>query len=415
MYRLLTIIMLSLATVLYLPAQSGWEKLSQPTTDALSDVAFTSAQRGYVISYLGTAWQTVDGGLTWSPMALPSVGQPCYTICFTDRERGFIGGGSGQQPALLMSTTDGGINWQSYPFDSLGSIMDIDFPTPMTGYATGNQAQSTQRTLMVKTTDAGTTWSYLPLSTDASIFSVGFADELEGMVVMLHLIQPGIWEIRRTTDGGTSWQTVQGPLPTDAYLGDVYHVEGNSWLLGSGRGIYKSDDDGGTWRQVLADQWISFEFADNRRGYAVSEEYDNTIAHTTDGGSTWNVQTAPVPSHSRIRAVSAPEASVAYAVGDSGLILKTTATGIAGIAEPVTYDAGSLQLTSGMHGSIEARFPASISQRLIIVSELSGEMVARIEIEPGMTSLALPIDAMPSGIYWCRLGSSRAASFVIAR
>ena len=101
-------------------------------------------------------------------------------------------------------------------------------------------------------------------------------------------------------------------------------------------------------------------------------------------------------------------------MGDSGLVLKTTATGIAGIAEPVDHDGGALQLTSGIHGSIEARFPASFSQRVIIVSDRSGEMVEQIEIEPGVTSLALPIGEMPSGVYWCRLGS-RAASFVIAR
>jgi photosystem II stability/assembly factor-like uncharacterized protein len=74
--------------------------------------------------------------------------------------------------------------------------------------------------------------------------------------------------------------------------------------------------------------WNDVDFADALNGWAVgSREGGTQIAHTSDGGLTWEEQTTP-PAGYALNAVCAVDALTAYVVGSNCCILKTTDGGV---------------------------------------------------------------------------------------
>jgi photosystem II stability/assembly factor-like uncharacterized protein len=153
---------------------------------------------------LGQLFRTTDGGHSWIQLPIPTGG----VIRFVDSQHGWVeGGASGDE---LFSTNDGGYSWtraagnvqgyqtgtnepvfpnsassdQATVFDNLpGTILNIQFSDPMTGWALIQQStctgekkplqlennaptasfQCTSRQLLFETRDGGRTWAQLPL------------------------------------------------------------------------------------------------------------------------------------------------------------------------------------------------------------------------------------------------------------
>ncbi|MDD5569612.1 MAG: C10 family peptidase [Bacteroidales bacterium] len=205
--------------------------------------------------------KTVDGGNTWTPLAVPST---------------FL------------------------PTGALGNIWPFDANT---AWACLNPGASTGGKIL-KTTDGGTNWieQTTALFTGSSANWVAFFNQNEGICMGDPV--SNVFCIYTTTDGGTNWTKVPGiniPNAVANELGTVgyFDIAGpNTIYFGSTAGkVYKSTDKGLNWSVCgttgFAASWTDVSFKDETTGIAINyysagpPVVPYKLAKTTNGGANW--------------------------------------------------------------------------------------------------------------------------------
>ena len=121
-----------------------WEKIDSHLNTFIADVWFVSSSKGFFLGGDSSTYRTLDGGLTWSPIANTKANSK-LNLFFPDPQHGFVQGQS-----QLQITRDGGSTWITKPLPT-NSALTFLFTSPSTGYY-GNIG-----TGLYKTTDTGTT------------------------------------------------------------------------------------------------------------------------------------------------------------------------------------------------------------------------------------------------------------------
>ena len=201
--------------VLALPAPAA-------TTDLLA-VAFASPSVGFVGGVGGTVYATADGGQTWASRSQPSLGE-VRKLRLSSGPTVWAATSVG-----LFKTVNGGQSWQRAQFansgGAVGPAFDVQFVTPLVGYAAGENGN------ICKTTDGGQTWTNL-LTTAQSRFSlraVSFTSPDSGQVVGAEYAR------YLTTDGGRSWSVVSGGA--GVYRDVLRYGQGRFLLVGDKEGF----------------------------------------------------------------------------------------------------------------------------------------------------------------------------------
>ncbi len=150
--------------------------------------------------------------------------------------------------------------------------------------------------------------------------------------------------IYRSLDGGTSWKNMG--LEDSQHISEIIvdpndsktvfvAAQGPLWSSGGERGLFKTNDGGETWKNVLADgEWtgvtdVVMDSRDPKVLYAATWQHHRTVAalidggpesgihKTTDGGDTWTKLEAGLPEGNLGKiglAISPQNPDVVYAV-----------------------------------------------------------------------------------------------------
>ena len=183
------------------------------------------------------------------------------------------------------------------------------------------------------TADGGQTWTFQYPNTWTPIAAITFSDASHGWAV-------GRNEVYRTTDGGASWTLVwKDSTPLTMVFYTTVSVSGHSvWVSGYNNTnsplLITSSDDGATWQRVSSppEFTASPSFTSATEGWGIADDTNhNGLIHTTDAGTTWQVQYGPLytgPSDDRFvwlkPGISMADAQHGWAVGPLGTILRTT-------------------------------------------------------------------------------------------
>lgn len=287
-------------------ASSPWVIQASPTTERLRGVSASGDTVAWASGNRGTVVRTVDGGATWSRLAVPDAD----ALDFRDIEAF----GAGTAYVLAIGPGD--------------------------------------KSRIYKTEDGGKTWALLFTNLDSRAFydAIAFWDAKTGIAVGDPV--EGRFTIIRTADGGRTWTRVPAPnipeaLPGDgafAASGTCLVVQGSrhAWF-GTGGGararVFRSTDQGLTW--AVADTPImagnassgvfSLAFSDPEHGIAVGGDYrleresGDNLALTNDGGRTWAFAGA-----TRLRSF---RSAVAYVPGSKGQRLIVVGPGGTDVSE----------------------------------------------------------------------------------
>jgi photosystem II stability/assembly factor-like uncharacterized protein len=242
-----------------------------------------------------------------------------HGVYFLDPNEGVAVGDSG----TILRTTDGGAGWQSVTSGVVDTLRSVSFNG--TNGICGGDSQD-----ILYSTDAGASWQI----SQSGFFGGGFPgaqmlDATTGLVAGQNSIFQAL--VGTTTDGGASWAFQ--PFYFDGNEGganDVFFLDQNTGLVSGsvfdGRGaIARTTDAGTNWSTLFFDQAIEgLAFPATASGFAVGAV--GRILHSTDTGTTWTDQTSG--STANLHDVSfASDALTGIAVGDGGVILRTTSGG----------------------------------------------------------------------------------------
>ena len=150
--------------------------------------------------------KSVDGGLTWEGMDMPSSCKMILDIHFNSPDTGLVFAGTNANIALarglILRTTDGGQTWDEvYRGARTYEILwKASFPSRQVGYATVQSYSSTNnQRYVLKTVDGGATWTEQLFSTQGvRTFGIGFVNDSVGWMGA----ENGGYETR---NGGRTW------------------------------------------------------------------------------------------------------------------------------------------------------------------------------------------------------------------
>jgi photosystem II stability/assembly factor-like uncharacterized protein len=250
----------------------------RPTAGDIYSMHWLSPTHGWLISSLGDAIETLDGGQSFQTAELPQLDELC-DIFFLDGTRGWIAGEYG----YLYETTDGGDTWTLTDISS-DHLRAVEFLDETYGTVVGDD------NLILRTNDGGTTWTPQGSPVSGDWRDVHFIDWLTGWVV-------GSGGIIYTNSAGAFWeQQVVGN-----YYGLDFLDDSTGWAVGAGGTVSHTTDGGQSWSHVsLGDYYLSqVDFWSETEGWISGEGYVSSgtcfAYHTTDGGMSWDSDTFPSP------------------------------------------------------------------------------------------------------------------------
>lgn len=255
---------------------------------------------------------------------------------------------------LILKSEDGGNTWS----ESFKHIIDFSKP-PYVIYPEFYDLESPSKDLCIiacdtgkifRTSDGGKSWEWIQLPTKKPLRDINMLDSLNGLAITYN-------ELFRTTDGGINWERLENvPLPSKGFrdLGyrnvamlskDSYLIRVDTASVTKDHYILKTLDGGASWETyqfpvmsmefflLLPSKWY---FVDSLHGWAVGAkvyyQWENylRIAHTNDGGKSWEIQHDRVYSYDEfhfndgLQDVIFVDRNNGIAVGYGYTILRTT-------------------------------------------------------------------------------------------
>jgi len=305
--------------------------------------------------------------------------------------------------------------------DFFSSVYFID---EQIGFASGVHIELNTYGTVFRTTNGGEDWfRKLSLYGSEILWSVYFLNQNLGWVAGQY------GKIQKTTDGGSHW--IEQNVDDSYDLRSVFFVdENNGWVVGklNWPGLALHTTNGGlNWSPISLDS-VSFtylydvQFIDVNKGWIVGAE--GKIFKTTDGGSSWNVQSSGTSYD--LHSVHFIDQNTGWVVGDDGLILKTSTGGVTFIEEqesnelprrylftqnypnpfnPSTKIKYSIPLVTLRHAQ------SDIPVTLIVYDLLGNEVATLVNEEKPAGTYEVEFDGtgLPSGIYFYQL---KAGSFI---
>src|SRR6516225_8779876 len=223
----------------------------------------------------------------------------------------------------VWKTTDGGANWvplfDKRPISSIGAIAVAPSDHNVIYAGTGEAAirgNTTYGIGVFKSIDGGKTWQNVGLKDTRQIGALIVDPRHENVVLVAalgHAFGPNKERgIFRTTDGGKTWTNVLfkdentggidivfDPHNPNVVFAALWQAPRQPWFFssgGSGSGLYRSDDNGLTWKRlegnglpegILGRIGVAVSGADSSRIYAIIEAKEGGLYRSDDAGQKW--------------------------------------------------------------------------------------------------------------------------------
>lgn len=206
------------------PSQAGVIQNSLPMTCEKNGLVFQDDLKGWVTGGCNGVlpgiflYETADGGITWTPVALPSPRTApgllldAQNVCRTsqpDINQALVSVevtcqlASGTQQSWLYATNDGGENWSADSLPAASGSIDLVHGGPAWMLEASKEAGAT-RTLF-RSDDSGNTWQ--PLLSDLNWQGdLNFVDGQNGFALVSTGEAP---RMIKTSDGGQTWVEVK--------------------------------------------------------------------------------------------------------------------------------------------------------------------------------------------------------------
>jgi photosystem II stability/assembly factor-like uncharacterized protein len=242
------------------------------------------------------------------------------SLAFADARHGFLSastecGPSACRSGAIYGTSDGGASWRLLRRLS-EPVSDLVVAGKRHVWAAVARCEGRYRCRhggLVRSADGGLTWR---LISRRVLTSPAFADTHHGLAAA------GA-KIVATADGGLTWRPVHTPCVRGLALNAAvsFPIRGRAWTLCAGqpgtgqqgKGVYRSDDDGRTWkalaearcdvevkgipeprcrsRGLIGGYGYAIAISMTARGRGVITETRGTLLLTLDGGRTWRAPT----------------------------------------------------------------------------------------------------------------------------
>jgi photosystem II stability/assembly factor-like uncharacterized protein len=161
---------------------ANWEATTVSTNGELKSIRFFNENKGIVVGYNAAVALSNDGGASWTvvpPDDVIDINELGGDLALLEDmayldEQTIIA--AGQNQALVLKSTDGGLNWNRIDINSSLEIYAVDFANTQTGFAVGRSGR------VYETYDGGNSWTET-IPNNSTLRKVSFTSESTGFVV----------------------------------------------------------------------------------------------------------------------------------------------------------------------------------------------------------------------------------------
>lgn len=222
-------------------------------------------------------------------------------------------GGSG---GTIVKSVNGAKEWEVFKIDAKLDFRGIHAFDALNAVAMSAGEAQTGAAKIYKTTDGGENWNVVFETTETGVFldCLKFKDRKTGYVLGDPI--SGKPYVLKTKNGGKSWKRINPEIFPDIIAGEASFAASNSnisvyknrVLFSTQSRVFISESAGKSWqvsqtpfKQGSTAGIFGLYFLDEKRGFAVGGDYVDdkseypNIAHTLDGGNTWNFTETAMP------------------------------------------------------------------------------------------------------------------------
>ena len=220
---------------------------SVPVRSTLSAVFFVDEKTGWAVGQWGVVLRTDDAGESWTLQRYDtSVDQPLFSVWFRDRQRGYAVG----LWSLLIATVDGGKTWTRITLPPPPGRKKADrnllkiFANRM-----GTLFVAAEQGMVLKSYD-GENWTYIDTGYKGS-FWTGIV--LNNGTLLVGGLRGTIY---RSADDGTSWREAKSEFKSS--ITDFAEAGGKVYAAGLDGVLLESDDQGTTFKGSQREDRVPF-------------------------------------------------------------------------------------------------------------------------------------------------------------
>ncbi|NOY51203.1 MAG: T9SS type A sorting domain-containing protein [Chlorobi bacterium] len=259
-------------------AGQNWESQSHPSTlGDFNDVFFLDQDNGWIVGWYKIILKTTDGGQTWQKISNSIGGETVYnSVKFFDEDHGILCGVKQNYGGIIMTTSDGGLNWTETGPASTSAFLSLAINDQDEVFVCGKGGQ------LFKSTDFGQTWT--DKSFDQNYFiDIEFGENQTGYLM-------DRFTLYKTTDNGISWSAYKA-VPYSGGLRDISLSGSQLYACGDKSSIYNIPEESNEWQRLLYVDPLNFkqiEFLNESKGFALGGYSMATKPLiSNDGGYTW--------------------------------------------------------------------------------------------------------------------------------
>jgi photosystem II stability/assembly factor-like uncharacterized protein len=339
MKQIIIIILLFAGSQSFGQQQPYWHNVPSGTTKKLLSISFGNATTGYIGGEDSLLLKTTDGGETWHPIFLTGVLLPLgaddiVDVEFLSASVGYITATNHTFPYLrgdVYKTINGGSSWTMVDAGNTAAYR-THFFSEGEGYVIGSAFFSGN---VVSKIEGGLPADYHYFSNNPSAFnlSIDFRNTQTGIV------GGETGQVYRTFDGGSTWDTIQAS-PLDTAIHAIKFLNDSTILAATVGVLLISHDTGSTWDTDFSS--LTFDYPVMKAiTFSLKDSFiavGNGETVPEDGLIYWNDHTANKFQHvdHPLYSVAMSNDTVAYAVGDSGLIVTNKTAPVNGINAPAS-------------------------------------------------------------------------------
>jgi photosystem II stability/assembly factor-like uncharacterized protein len=268
----------------------------------VKELYFWNVDSGYAFFGTSRILVTHDGGSTWNVRNTATGGTPMF---FTSRDTGYLSASS----QVIFKTVNGGLNWSSITIPSLGSserIADFFFFNSLEGYA----VSSSNRVL--QTSNGGITWTQLNLLSNFGR-AIYFTDKDSGFILPNNSTNI----IYKSTNAGVSWPAIT--TPSNLRKNMIRFIDNVGYIVGDGGFVLKTTNYGNSWVNQRVGSSFSFYSIIDDKSNSLYAAGTSGIMRSSNQGEKWDtVHTGGV------NGVYFQTSTIGYYYGNSGLFRRTT-------------------------------------------------------------------------------------------
>jgi len=238
----------------------------------ITDIAICDNNIIYTVGQEGQILKSTNGGLSWIEQN-SNTSESLYVVQFTDNNIGYVAGENG----TIIKTSNGGDTWQKLESNTTKTIQALFFKNSLEGYITYHD-WSIDSTVLLTTTNGGLDWSSKNIGTLRYPREIVFVNNDTAFIV------GSFGGILRTMDGGNNWEASY--QNGNDYMDVFFTTEETGYIVGEDGEISMTENCGDNWTLLNSGtdkQVRSVFFTDINTGYVTGG--DGIILKTTNSGS----------------------------------------------------------------------------------------------------------------------------------